>query len=185
MRNGEWFVPPCIIRPSSFSFSSFLLLLVAVQSNFMKKYIIVAAIAFLPIGNAVAQTAEDSVKAVINKMFAAMKNADPAALKAVLTDSALLHTIITDREGRTLVRNQPFSGFIDFISKQQPGDADERIEFEMIKIDGPLASVWTPYKFYYKKQFSHCGVNSFQLVKIDNSWKVQYIIDTRRAGNCE
>jgi hypothetical protein len=118
-------------------------------------------------------------------MFAAMKDADPAALKSVLADSALLHTIVKDREGRTVVRNQPFSGFIDFISKQQPGDADEQIEFEMIKIDGPLASVWTPYKFYYKKQFSHCGVNSFQLVKLDNHWKVQYIIDTRRPGDCK
>ena len=39
-------------------------------------------------------------------------------------------------------------GFVDFVSSQKKGAADERIEFEMIKIDGPLASVWAPYKFY-------------------------------------
>ena len=54
--------------------------------------------------------------------------------------------------------------------------------FETIKIDGALASVWTPYKFYSGATFSHCGANSFQLVKIDGAWKIQYIIDTRRKG---
>ena len=56
---------------------------------------------------------------------------------------------------------------------------------EVVKIDGALASVWTPYKFYFNGKFSHCGVNSFQLVRMNNTWKVQYIIDTRRRVGCE
>jgi len=63
--------------------------------------------------------------------------------------------------------------------------ADERISFETIKIDGPLAIAWTPYKFYYEGKFSHCGVNSFQLVRVDNQWRIQYLIDTRRRQGCE
>jgi len=63
--------------------------------------------------------------------------------------------------------------------------ADERIVFETIRIDGPLASVWTPYNFYYEGKFSHCGVNSFQLVKINGEWKIQYLIDTRRKQGCK
>ena len=43
----------------------------------------------------------------------------------------------------------------------------------------------TPYKFYVGEKFSHCGVNSFQLVKIRGEWKIQYIIDTRRRQNCD
>ena len=114
-----------------------------------------------------------------------MKNADAAGLKSVLADSALLQTITRDKKGNFLVRNQPFGAFIDFVSKQPIGDADERIRFDMIKVDGPLASVWTPYQFFYKGQFSHCGVNSFQLVRLNNAWKIQYIIDTRRRENCD
>lgn len=53
-----------------------------------------------------------------------------------------------------------------------------------ILIDGNLASVWTDYKFYIDDQFSHCGVNSFQLFKGKDGWKVIYIIDTRRKENC-
>ena len=132
-----------------------------------------------------AQTAEDSVKTVINNLFTAMKNADPVLLKSCFADSMVLQTISRDKEGKLLVRNDAPSGFIDFISKESPGNADERISFETIKIDGPLASVWTPYQFYYKGQFSHCGVNSFQLVRFNGVWKIQYLIDTRRRAGCE
>jgi hypothetical protein len=53
-----------------------------------------------------------------------------------------------------------------------------------VLIDGNLASVWTDYKFYIGEKFSHCGVNSFQLFKGDDGWKIIYIIDTRRKDNC-
>ena len=62
---------------------------------------------------------------------------------------------------------------------------DERISFETVKVDGDLAIAWTPYKFYLGDQFSHCGVNSFQLVKLEGVWRIQYLIDTRRRQGCE
>jgi hypothetical protein len=132
-----------------------------------------------------AQTTEDSVKAAVNQLFEGMKNADAPLLMAAFADSAILQTIVTNREGKTVIRNEKISAFADFVGQQQKGAADERIQFETIKIDGPLAIVWTPYKFYYKGQFSHCGVNSFQLVRLNGQWKIQYIIDTRRKQGCE
>ncbi len=62
--------------------------------------------------------------------------------------------------------------------------SDERFTISKILVDGNMASVWVPYQFYYKGNFSHCGVNSFQLAKINNEWKIQYVIDTRRNDNC-
>lgn len=132
-----------------------------------------------------AQTAEDSVKAVVNQLFEGMKTANAGLVKSAFADSAILQTIARNREGNTIIRNEVVSAFADFVGKQQPGVADERIQFETIKIDGPLAIVWTPYKFYYKGQFSHCGANSFQLVRLQGTWKIQYLIDTRRKEKCE
>lgn len=131
-----------------------------------------------------AQSAEDSVKKVIDQLFTAMKGADAAGIQAVFADSALLQTIARTREGSFAVKNEPIAGFAASIGKLPKGAADERIRYETIKIDGPLAAVWTLYQFYYNGQFSHCGVNSFQLVRIGNSWKIQYIIDTRRKDDC-
>ena len=130
------------------------------------------------------ETAEDSVKAVINKMFTGMKNADASLLKSSFADSAIMQTISRNKEGKIEVKSEGTAGFIDFVSKQSPGAADERITFETIKIDGPLAMAWTPYHFYFNGQFSHCGVNSFQLVRLNGDWKIQYIIDTRRRQGC-
>lgn len=131
-----------------------------------------------------AQTTEDSVKIVVNNLFAGMKNADAELLKSTFADSAILQTISRSKEGKTIIRTEELGAFIDFVSKQAKGAADERISFDVIKIDGPLAMVWTPYQFYFNGTFSHCGVNSFQLVRINNTWKIQYLIDTRRRSGC-
>ncbi len=132
-----------------------------------------------------AQNKEDSIKKVVQTLFVAMKNADVSMLASTFSDGAILQTIVTDKDGMVAVRNEHIKDFIDFISKEEKGNADERIAFETIKTDEPLALVWTPYKFYYKGEFSHCGVNSFHLVKLSGQWKIQYLIDTRRKAGCE
>ena len=132
-----------------------------------------------------AQTAEDSVKTAINNMFAAMKNADATLFKSVFSDSAIMQTIARDREGKTVIRTESITEFTDFVSKLKKDSADERITFETIKIDGPLAIAWTPYNFYHNGKFSHCGVDSYQLVRINGIWKIQYLIDTRRRQGCQ
>ena len=131
-----------------------------------------------------AQTAEDSIKTTIDKLFDGMKNSDAALLKSAFADSAILQTITNDKSGTVKVKNEMIDAFADFIGKQQKGAADERIVFSVIKVDGPLAIAWTPYNFYFNGIFSHCGVNSFQLVKLNGGWKIQYLIDTRRKNGC-
>ena len=129
------------------------------------------------------QPARDSVIAAVNCLFKGMKNADTALLKSCFSSNAILQTIRED-DGSIKVSNEKLTDFVDFVGKETAGAADEQIIVEMVKIDGPLAFVWTPYKFYYKGKFSHCGVNSFQLVRLSDGWKIQYIIDTRREEAC-
>jgi hypothetical protein len=131
-----------------------------------------------------AQTAEDSVKAAVNLLFESMKTGDANALKNCFSDSAILQTIATNKSGQKFIRTEQVSGFAESVSKLPRGAADERIIFETIRIDGPLAIVWTPYMFYFNGQFSHCGVNSFHLVKLNGSWKIHFLIDTRRKEPC-
>jgi hypothetical protein len=132
-----------------------------------------------------AQSTEDSVKAVVNQLFDAMKGVDPVKLKDAFADSAVLQTIRRKQDGSFFVANEKVNDFAASIAKAKKDSLDERITFETIKIDGPLAIVWTPYKFYYAGNFSHCGVNSFQLVRINGRWKIQFLIDTRRRQGCE
>jgi type IV secretory pathway VirB6-like protein len=130
---------------------------------------------------AVAQTAEDSVKAVINKLFTAMKASDSKALQECFADGAILQTIT--RTGN--IQTEDIKEFAAQIGKLPKDSADEQIVFETLKVDASLAIAWTPYRFYYAGKFSHCGVDSFQLVRINGIWKIQYLIDTRRRADCQ
>ena len=149
------------------------------------KYFLIAILGFLVSVPSQAQTTADSVKAAVNLLFDAMKNSDGTQLSGAFADSAVLQTISQTKEGKLFIRNESVKDFAASISKLPKGAADERIVFETIKIDGPLAAVWTPYKFYYNGQFSHCGVDSWQLVRMNGVWKIQYLIDTRRKQGCE
>ena len=125
------------------------------------------------------KTENDAIKESVENLFAGMKNADTVMIKSAFADNAILQTITKS----DAVKTEKLQHFLSSFSKLSKNDADEKIKFEAIHVDGNLASVFTPYEFYYKGKFSHCGANSFQLVKQNNVWKIQYLIDTRRT-NC-
>ena len=131
--------------------------------------------------NAQVNNQKDSVEVaqIIHNMFTAMKTSDTSLLKTCFSNNAVFQTIV-NKSGKTEVRNELVQDFINSVGKQPAGSLDERIQIDTILIDATLASVWTPYQFYYKGQYSHQGVNSFQLVHFEEGWKIQYLIDTRR-----
>lgn len=149
----------------------------------MKHRNIALALAFVAglTGTAHAQlSTEDSVRAAVNHLFTAMKNSDEDMIRHSFTDSAILQTIVTDKEGKISARTVAILDFSAAIAKMEVGDADERIKFDVVRVDGPLAIVWAPYSFFYKGQLNHCGMDSFQLLRTAGGWRIQYIIDTRR-----
>lgn len=126
----------------------------------------------------------EAVKSVVRQLFEGMKRGDSALVKAVFHQTAVLQSVATSKTGEIKVHTMPAQDFITAVGKPHTDVWDERIEFGQVMVDGPMASVWTPYKFYLGEKFSHCGVNSFQLYKSADGWKVLYLVDTRRKENC-
>ena len=145
----------------------------------MKELLILLVFNFASL-QTVAQSTEDSVQHVINRMFQGMKDADSAAVARVFHPNAILHTVSRDGE----IRSDSFTGFASSVKRLKKGQLDERIVMGAIHIDGPLASVWTPYRLFFEGKFMHCGANSFQLARTDGVWMIVYLIDTRRK-NCD
>ncbi|MCZ4243399.1 nuclear transport factor 2 family protein [Pedobacter punctiformis] len=127
---------------------------------------------------------EEQVKDAVNKLFTGMKAGDSTLARSAFAKGSLMQTIV-NKDGKTTVRTESVDGFLKFLGTPHKEKYDERIVFTKILIDGPLASVWTDYKFYVDEKFSHCGVNSFQLVKGEKGWQIVYIIDTRRKDGCK
>lgn len=131
------------------------------------------------------QTEEPLVRVPIQQLLDGMKKSDSILVRQSLVVGARLETVSKNNSGEVFVRSDSFEGFIKSIGKATAGDLDERLTAIDIRIDGDMATAWTPYKFYYKGNFSHCGVNAFQLIKTTAGWKIWSIIDTRRKEGCE
>ena len=125
-------------------------------------------------------TSEKEIVKPIENLFNAMKSADSLGVKNAFSNSAIMQTFSKNQE----IRTDKVEDFAKQVGASQAGDLDERFTIYKILVDGNMATVWVPYQFYYKGNFLHCGVNSFQLAKLNNEWKIQYIIDTRRKENC-
>jgi hypothetical protein len=128
---------------------------------------------------------EIAVAKVISSLFEGMKAKDPTLLEKAFHPEATMQTVIADEKGAKLGSNS-VQDFINRIAATPTTTIlDERILEYKINIDGDMAAAWTPYEFYVNDGFSHCGVNSFQLIKTAEGWKITYIIDTRRKTGCK
>ena len=151
----------------------------------MKKIVLTLIIAVVISGSAFAQqSATDGVKQAVNTLFDAMRKGDSALIKTVFAKEMVLQSISTDKAGKAVISVDSADDFAKAIGTPHNAVYDERITFNDIKIDGDLANVWAPYKFYLGDKFSHCGVDVFSLMKTSTGWKIIYIVDTRRKDNC-
>jgi hypothetical protein len=150
----------------------------------MKSLMRVILVFTLFTGACFAQSSQDPKQTIIS-FFEAFHKQDSTRLKSLVTADIRMQSIGQDTEGKAKVTTTDFNQFVKSIANI-PKDQTFREELldYLIQIDGPMAHVWTPYEFWYNGNFSHCGVNSFQLVKEETGWKIMYLVDTRRREGC-
>lgn len=129
-----------------------------------------------------AQKDEKAIQTVINHFFEGMEKGDTAMVKSACTETPVMQTFMADQDGKFQVFTEDFNEFLSFVGTPSQDKYREVVSFESIETEKSLASVWAPYKFYLNGKVSHCGTDSFQLVKTNEGWKIQYIIDTRRKS---
>ena len=61
----------------------------------------------------------------------------------------------------------------------------ERYWSPTVLIRGSIAVVWAPYEFWRDGKTSHCGVDVFDFVKVDGSWRVANGMWTVEPEACE
>lgn len=146
-------------------------------------------IAVLIVTTATAQNSstdlELEVKNTINTFFEGFHKGDTALMKSVMMDKILMQTAFRNKEGKdVLVTDEP-SKLINAIAERTDDQKwEEKLLDYQISVDGNMANAWTHYEFWFNGEFSHCGVNSFQLFKDNGTWKIIYLIDTRRRQGC-
>ncbi|MGS2721562.1 nuclear transport factor 2 family protein [Paraglaciecola aestuariivivens] len=122
---------------------------------------------------------KNPVIAPIFQLFDAMREHNSDKIIQQFSAEAILQRVEADGS----ISNTNISQFAQKVSQAQ-ASLDEHLLAIDVQQQDTLASVWTPFAFYVNDQLSHCGSNSFQLIKRNGSWKIHYLIDVTHAGDC-
>ncbi|MCK0159767.1 nuclear transport factor 2 family protein [Allomuricauda sp. F6463D] len=129
--------------------------------------------------------AENQIKQVIETFFDGFHKQDSTIIKATVTDEIVLQTTSIGEEGKTLFRTEEFSKFLkSIVGIPKSTSFEEKLTSFSIQVDRTMANAWVGYEFWMNGEFSHCGINSFQLINFDGEWKIIYLIDTRGKDGC-
>lgn len=118
---------------------------------------------------------ERAVIEAAQDIFDAMEALDGEAFRDSMVPEGLLLSVSSDTTRRT-TRDQ----FAESLASRTT-PIIERMWDPEVRIDGPLATVWTAYDLYRGDEFSHCGTDTFQLVKTTDGWKVVVLSFTSHA----
>jgi hypothetical protein len=123
-----------------------------------------------------AQNADADARAVIavaDSVLAALSSGDNVTLKRLTLDSA----VVGGAGMRNGVERMSLTSWTRFTS--HPGsDFTERGFNATARVQDRVAQVWVPYDLYRGKEWSHCGVDAFTLLKSEGRWRVASLVFT-------
>lgn len=131
---------------------------------------------------AASQSPESEVRSVVQGLFDAMRAGDRAAAEDLFHPDAVLGGPARTEDGVTL-RMSGVEPFLEAIGAAEQ-EWDERVWNVEVRVDDDLATAWMSYAFFLDGEFSHCGVNAFQLFRSAAGWKIFVVSDTRRQDDC-
>ena len=148
--------------------------------------IILSYSAQISVGQGTEAKRTEKVNLVIQELFDGYRAGDSTRVRAVFTANAHAQTILTSTDGEDKLSDvTSIDKFIDYIGGGLEEVHDEKIWDIKIHSDEQLATVWTKYAFFLGENFIHCGTETFLLRKVNNNWKIFYLVDTRRSSGCK
>ena len=116
----------------------------------------------------------EAAAAVANKLFEAMRAKNAEAIRALFTPEGQLVAVDKPRTGDGLSKTRVFTAdaFAKMISEAKAPEFVERMPQPEVKVFGDMALVYGRYTFHVGDKFSHCGTNSFHLVRTADGWKI-------------
>ena len=123
---------------------------------------------------------QKDIKLVIDRLFEGMKKGDSSMVRSVFHSDSNLGTSYLNKEGKSVFQSEQLIDFLNAVGTPHTEIWNEQIRTCEIKVDDNMASVWTEYTFFIDETYSHEGVNSFQLVRLNGNWRIVNLMDTRR-----
>jgi len=138
----------------------------------------------LPLLKDGSSASDEEIEQVHFDFFEAMLFSNGERMRTFLTDDATLHTVVSSDDGEPFLRQADIQAFLESVENTKAGALDELLISFNAHVDGDLATAWMAYRFYVVSDFSHCGVNTMNLIRQNSEWKIFSIVDTRRTNGC-
>ena len=119
----------------------------------------------------------------VQKFFDSIEFRDRQLLESILVPNSLNISARELDDGEAQFNVMSYDEVVTALTR--PGrNAKERSWDETVLIQENIAVVWTPYDFHVDGVFSHCGIDSFQLIKQDGQWLISNSSWTLETENC-
>lgn len=123
------------------------------------------------IADAAKHPEHDAIMATIDGFFKAINTNDLALMRSLAMSDAMNYSVTILPDGSTQVHPYTQEYFLD-PKNLGPEKLTERYWDPKLMIHKGIAVFWAPYDFYIDGKFSHCGIDAFDLIKVDGMWKV-------------
>ena len=131
-------------------------------------------------------TETNAIMQPINELFKGMNLGDSAKVHSAFANEVTFVTVAKNKSGKSMLIPEPLDKFLAAVGTPHTETWNEPIWDVAIHVDGIFGQVWAKYAFYLNKQFSHCGVDAFHLIKgEDGQWRIFHLADTRRREGCQ
>ena len=130
-----------------------------------------------------AASEEGQVMTPINALFDGLAKRDSTIVLTAMRPDGTATATSEKPDGTRTIRRMTASEFAAGI-KPGPERYEERLTDPAIEIDGDIAMVWSPYVFLIDGKVHHCGVDHFDLIRENGSWKVSSISWSSRTTGC-
>lgn len=126
--------------------------------------------------------ADVPVLAALQRLFDAMAARDTAAARALLVPGS---QFVSARGDTTIVRPrvQGDTAFLRMLATTTDRLL-ERFWQPTVLVDGPVATVWTPYDFHVNGTWTHCGIDAVTLLRVGDAWRIAGITYTVQRRGC-
>ncbi len=123
-----------------------------------------------------------AVLAPVNGLFAALDVGDAAATLRQVFPAGLVTASGRNADGTSNIRQQTWSQFGERIAPERA--FQERITRPVISIDDDVAVVWAPFVVRRGGKVANCGIDHFDLVRENGTWKILNLTYSTRTTGC-
>jgi hypothetical protein len=120
--------------------------------------------------------------AVADEALVKITAEDSAGLAGLMIEDAMIY-VGDVHEGKYRVRTRTYA---DTRVQAIEVDLVERGWDPTVLVSGTIGIVWYPYDIYVDNEWSHCGVDIFNMIRTDDGWRIAALqYNVQQPPDCE